>query len=1155
MAAPGPYISIMGTPNSLLRGVPLGGPLTGHTGPVRWGAWGGATDDLILATGGDDGTVRLWDPVAGTSRGEPLFGHPGPVRWGMWGRVGDVPVLATGGDYGTAWLWYPESGTSRGGPLTGHTGSVWWGAWASVGGVPVLATGGDDGTVRLWDPAAGTSLGEPFPGHIGPVRWGAWASVGGVPVLATGGDDGTARLWWYPESGMSRSELLTGHTGSVRWGAWGKVADDLILATGGDDGTVRLWNPRLGPGRGQQRLTGHAGPVPWGAWGSMGHLVLATGGHDGTVREWTPMAGPHQGAPIDIHTGPVLWGAWASVGDVPVLATGGGDGTVRLWHPEFGRRLGEPLSGQSGPVRWGVWGRLGTVPVLATGGDDGTVRLWEVVENLQVTRLPSYRSDMTAAADELDRTKDAMAVAQLITARTAKPPLAVGLFGDWGEGKSHFLRLLQDQVETTTRLGNLLWHRAVRQVRFNAWHYAETDLWASLVAELFAQLSAPVEGDLGAEQRRQSRLTAELVGERGLRERLDAARARHRQLQTALSKPADLWDKLPEDQKRELRLLAGDRPEQMYRQAAQQVAALRESGRASWRIIRSASLRTTLKFLVLLLALITVTAGLVWWLPAVWPLIATIPGLASVWAGVVFVRRTVKAARHRTSGAWARAQQIGERQRLRLETATEVAATEVTALEQQLHNLTAAGQLAGLVAECAKNSDYRSQLGIMSQIRGDFERMAALLADAAREPMPGEPAPHGGPKTADTGAGSQDNHVAGSGTTVRADEVGDELPQIDRIVLYIDDLDRCPPRRVVEMLEAIHLLLAVELFVVVVAVDPRWLLRAIECHYRDLLHRHASPAEVGEQTGAVDPNSEELWHSTPAQYLEKIFQVVLTLPPLDCDGYRQMLRTLIGARPDHLAASGPAAPAPPETESSPPEPAAAQRMEAAGQTPSELWQQGLYGAELPAARVVERIDPLTLEPDELELLDLLGPPLLVATPRGVKRLANSYGLLTQLRGSHRQSDLAQTTRLPNAPSESVSYFPYRAGMVLLAVLVAYPSLGPALFLHLHHTVAQQRDWTWLQYVAALTPHQKDGRWRNPADPHMTPVEAQRWQALLQALDHVTTKATEAQLDLPEPLTAWAEWIVPVGRLSFPTGRIVSGLERSAPLPSVQPPTQ
>ena len=54
---------------------------------------------------------------------------------------------------------------------------------------------------------------------------------------------------------------------------------------------------------------------------------------------------------------------------------------------------------------------------------------------------------------------------------------------------------------------------------------------------------------------------------------------------------------------------------------------------------------------------------------------------------------------------------------------------------------------------------------------------------------------------------------------------------IDRIVLYIDDLDRCSPRQVVDVLQAVHLLLALDLFVVVVGVDPRWLLHALRSEY------------------------------------------------------------------------------------------------------------------------------------------------------------------------------------------------------------------------------------------------------------------------------------------------------------------------------------
>jgi predicted KAP-like P-loop ATPase len=122
-----------------------------------------------------------------------------------------------------------------------------------------------------------------------------------------------------------------------------------------------------------------------------------------------------------------------------------------------------------------------------------------------------------------------------------------------------------------------------------------------------------------------------------------------------------------------------------------------------------------------------------------------------------------------------------------------------------------------------------------------------------------------------------------------ATDTGDSAPGgIDRIILYIDDLDRCPPERVVAMLEAVHLLPAIELFV---AVDPRWLLRAVAAHYRDVLDAPATRST----DALADPHEEQMWRSTPARYLEKIFQVVLTLPPLDTSGYERLLHTLVGS--------------------------------------------------------------------------------------------------------------------------------------------------------------------------------------------------------------------------------------------------------------------
>jgi hypothetical protein len=104
---------------------------------------------------------------------------------------------------------------------------------------------------------------------------------------------------------------------------------------------------------------------------------------------------------------------------------------------------------------------------------------------------------------------------------------------------------------------------------------------------------------------------------------------------------------------------------------------------------------------------------------------------------------------------------------------------------------------------------------------------------------------------------------------------------LQRIVLYIDDLDRCPPQRVVEVLEAVHLMLALDLFIVVVAVDARWLIRSLEYHHRDLF----SVKGTGEDDGAGV--------ASPIDYLDKIFQIPYVLFPPEPDATASFLRALL----------------------------------------------------------------------------------------------------------------------------------------------------------------------------------------------------------------------------------------------------------------------
>jgi WD40 repeat protein len=80
--------------------------LTGHTSAVRAVSWGRLENPPLLASAGDDGTVRLWDPERGTELAA-LTGHTGPVSAVAWGRLDNPSVIASGGDDGTVRLWDP----------------------------------------------------------------------------------------------------------------------------------------------------------------------------------------------------------------------------------------------------------------------------------------------------------------------------------------------------------------------------------------------------------------------------------------------------------------------------------------------------------------------------------------------------------------------------------------------------------------------------------------------------------------------------------------------------------------------------------------------------------------------------------------------------------------------------------------------------------------------------------------------------------------------------------------------------------------------------------------------------------------------------------------------------------------------------------------
>ena len=109
-------------------------------------------DGRLLATGGDDATVRIWDFARGQEL-HTLRGHAVRV-WGL-GFSPDGTRLVTTGSDSTVRIWDVRSGQELR-VLTGHTGTVGSAVFTADGARAI--SGGSDGSIRVWDAVDGRLL-------------------------------------------------------------------------------------------------------------------------------------------------------------------------------------------------------------------------------------------------------------------------------------------------------------------------------------------------------------------------------------------------------------------------------------------------------------------------------------------------------------------------------------------------------------------------------------------------------------------------------------------------------------------------------------------------------------------------------------------------------------------------------------------------------------------------------------------------------------------------------------------------------------------------------------------------------------------------------------------------------------------------------------
>jgi len=229
------------------RLLPLGTPQdasqlgAGSTNQVEFVAF--SPDGNLLASGSDDGTLRLWN-ITDPARPRQLVMIPDAHTYVFsvaFSPSGHVLAAASADDKVRLWnVTDPAAPVRIGGALSGPTNTAYSVAFSPDG--KVLAVGSADRDVRLWDvsnPARPRPIGPVLTGPAGYVYSVAFSPGGNI--LAAGNTDGSVWLWNVTQpTHPTLIATLTGPTGHVYAVAFGPGGRTLAAAD--SSGLVWLWD-------------------------------------------------------------------------------------------------------------------------------------------------------------------------------------------------------------------------------------------------------------------------------------------------------------------------------------------------------------------------------------------------------------------------------------------------------------------------------------------------------------------------------------------------------------------------------------------------------------------------------------------------------------------------------------------------------------------------------------------------------------------------------------------------------------------------------------------------------------------------------------------------------------------------------------------------
>jgi tetratricopeptide (TPR) repeat protein len=254
-----------------------------------------SSDGKIIASGGEDKTIKLWEVSSGKLL-QNFIGHSERINTVAFSPDGQL--IASGDDDNTIRVWNIGTGEELY-TLMGDSNS--FGQIKFVGFSPngeTLISGVGGGTIKVWNIKTGK--------EIRTINQAVWQSIGTINTL----------------NNDSNSIISMAFS-----------SDGQTVAFGSNKNTIKLWN--INTGQEIKTLTGHSDEVKAVAFSPDGKL-LVSGDRDHIIKLWDVSTGQELGNLIG-HSDRIESVAFSP--DGKTLASGSGDGYIKLWIINTGEEL------------------------------------------------------------------------------------------------------------------------------------------------------------------------------------------------------------------------------------------------------------------------------------------------------------------------------------------------------------------------------------------------------------------------------------------------------------------------------------------------------------------------------------------------------------------------------------------------------------------------------------------------------------------------------------------------------------------------------------------------------------------------------------------------------------------------------------------------